>query len=313
MPVSIEHTEFYFDSQAKDAKIRARTWLSNASAPKAVVQLVHGMAEHIDRYDEFSRFLADRGFAVCGHDHLGHGKSVTDDELLGHMPMKHGKDILIEDVHALNNIISKRYAELPYFIFGHSMGSFVTRCYLARYGKGLSGAVICGTGNPPCALSGAGNALCHAIGAFQGANHRSRLVDGLAAGGYNKAIDNPRTSVDWLSHNTDNVDAYLADERCGFMFSVGAYAALTSATKEAASKNCVASYPKDLPLLYVAGEHDPVGECGKGVRAATKLAQDAGVKDIEVKLYPNMRHEILNEDSKAEVMDDIASWMEKRI
>lgn len=311
--MSIESTEFYFDSQAKDTKIRARTWLSNANAPKAVVQLVHGMAEHIDRYDEFARFLAARGFAVCGHDHLGHGKSVTDDELLGHMPMKHGKDILIEDVHALNNIISKRYAELPYFIFGHSMGSFVTRCYLARYGKGLSGAVICGTGNPPCVLSGTGNALCRAIGFFQGANYRSKLVDGLAAGGYNKAIDNPRTSVDWLSHNADNVDAYLADEHCGFMFSVGAYAALTSATKEAARKNCVASYPKDLPLLYVAGEHDPVGECGKGVRAAAKLAQDAGVKDIEVKLYPNMRHEILNEDSKAEVMDDIASWMERRI
>ena len=229
------------------------------------------------------------------------------------MPMKGGADILIADVDSLRKHPSTRYPGLPYFIFGHTMGSFVTRCYLARYGEGLAGAILCGTGNQPAALSAGGNALCHLIGVIKGSDYRSKLIDNLAAGGFNNAIDNPRTAVDWISHNKENVDAYLADGRCGFMFSAGAYAALTSLTREAVSKACVNAYPKGLPLLYVAGEEDPVGDCGKGVRAAAKLARSAGLDDVQVKLYPHMRHEILNEDDKAQVMEDVASWIEERM
>ena len=311
--MTVESTGLTFDSLQPDTKINARIWKDDSVEPIAVVQLVHGMAEHIDRYDGFARSLASRGFVVCGHDHIGHGGSVSSKEHWGHMPMKGGKDILIADVDMLRKMMSVRYPGLPHYIFGHSMGSFVTRCYLARHGQGLAGAICSGTGNQPAMLSAAGNALCHIIGVFKGATHRSKLVDGMAAGGFNDAIENPRTDVDWLSHNKENVDAYLADERCGFMFSVGAYAALTSMTHEAVTKSCVAAYPKDLPLLYIAGEQDPVGECGKGVRAAAKLAQDAGMTDVSVKLYPNMRHEILNEDDKDCVIDDVASWMQARL
>lgn len=302
-----------FSSADKASTINAKLWIDADVQPKGIIQLVHGMAEHIDRYDEFARYLASHGFVVCGHDHIGHGGSVEDSSQLGHMPMAGGADILVSDVDKLRCVVAERYAELPYFIFGHSMGSFVTRCYLARHGQGLSGAILCGTGNQPAALSAAGNALCHAIGALRGSDYRSKLVDSLAAGGFNNAIENPRTAVDWISHNKDNVDAYLADGRCGFMFSVGAYAALTSLTREAVSESCVAAYPKELPLLYVAGEEDPVGECGKNVRAAADLAKSAGVADVQVKLYPHMRHEILNEDGKAQVMADIAGWVEERI
>ncbi len=311
--MSVERETLSFISLDGASDINARFWVDSELTPKGVVQLVHGMAEHIDRYDEFARFLASRGFAVCGHDHIGHGGSVEDSSQLGHMPMKGGADILIADVDSLRKVASSRYPGLPYFIFGHSMGSFVTRCYLARHGEGLAGAILCGTGNQPAALSAGGNALCHLIGVIKGSDYRSKLIDSLAAGGFNNAIDNPRTAVDWISHNKENVDAYLADGRCGFMFSAGAYAALTSLTREAVSKACVNAYPKGLPLLYAAGEEDPVGDCGKGVRAAAKLARGAGLDDVQVKLYPHMRHEILNEDDKAQVMEDVASWIEERM
>lgn len=311
--MSVERETLSFKSFDGTSAINARFWVDGNVEPKGVVQLVHGMAEHIDRYDEFARYLASHGFAVCGHDHIGHGGSVNDSAQLGHMPMKGGAEILIEDVDSLRKAASSRYPDLPYFIFGHSMGSFTTRCYLARHGEGLSGAILCGTGNQPAALSATGNALCHIIGFVRGSEYRSKLIDSLAAGGFNNAIDNPRTAVDWISHSKENVDAYLADDHCGFMFSAGAYAALTSLTHEAVSKQCVNAYPKDLPLFYVAGEEDPVGACGKGVRAAAKLARSAGVADVQVKLYPHMRHEILNEEDKAQVMDDIAAWIEQRI
>lgn len=311
--MSVERETLSFISLDGASDINARFWVDSELEPKGIVQLVHGMAEHIDRYDEFARFLASRGFAVCGHDHIGHGGSVEDSSQLGHMPMKGGADILIADVDSLRKEASTRYPGLPYFIFGHSMGSFVTRCYLARHGEGLAGAILCGTGNQPAALSAGGNALCHLIGVIKGPDYRSKLIDSLAAGGFNNAIDNPRTAVDWISHNRENVDAYLADGRCGFMFSAGAYAALTSLTREAVSKACINAYPKGLPLLYIAGEEDPVGNCGKGVRAAAELARDAGLDDVQVKLYPHMRHEILNEDDKAQVMEDVASWIEERM
>lgn len=311
--MSVERETLSFKSLDGTSDINARFWVDSKREPKGVMQLVHGMAEHIDRYDEFARYLASRGFAVCGHDHIGHGGSVEDSSQLGHMPMKGGADILIADVNSLRKVASSRYPGLPYFIFGHSMGSFVTRCYLARYGEGLTGAILCGTGNQPAALSATGNALCHLIGVIKGSDYRSKLIDSLAAGGFNNAIDNPRTAVDWISHSKENVDAYLADGRCGFMFSAGAYAALTSLTREAVSKACVNAYPKELPLLYVAGEEDPVGDCGKGVRAAAKLARNAGLGDVRVKLYPHMRHEILNEDDKAQVMEDVTAWIEERM
>lgn len=311
--MSVERETLSFKSLDGASDINAHFWVDSELEPKGVVQLVHGMAEHIDRYDEFARFLASRGFAVCGHDHIGHGGSVEDSSQLGHMPMKDGADILIADVDSLRKEASSRYPDLPYFIFGHSMGSFVTRCHLARHGMGLAGAILCGTGNQPAALSAGGNALCHLIGVIKGSDYRSKLIDSLAAGGFNNAIDNPRTAVDWISHNKENVDAYLADGRCGFMFSAGAYAALTSLTREAVSKACVNAYPKGLPLLYVAGEEDPVGNCGKGVRAAAELARDAGLDDVQVKLYPHMRHEILNEDDRVQVMEDVAGWIEERM
>ncbi len=302
-----------FPSADGASTIHARFWMPagpEGSSPHAVVQIVHGMSEHVRRYDDFARFLAGRGFAVCGDDHIGHGASAPPHKR-GCMPAKGGNEVLIADEHTLRGIAQKRFPQAPYVFFGHSMGSFITRCYIARHGEGLAAAVICGTGTVPVPTSRAGNLLARAVCATRGEDHRSALIDSMGAGAYSKAVPGP-TGMEWLSHNADNVQAYLADEECGFMFSVGGYAALTALTAEACSRACAAAVPHDLPLLYIAGDGDPVGNMGKGVRAAAKLARDAGSVDVTCTIYDNMRHEILNERGHEAVYRDVAAWIESR-
>lgn len=291
--------------------IRARFWMPDGTAPRAIVQIVHGMSEHIRRYDDFARFLVGRGYVVCGDDHIGHGASAPAHKH-GCMPAKNGNEVLLADEHTLRGIAAKKFPGVPHVFFGHSMGSFITRCYLGRHGEGVAAAVICGTGTVPVATSRAGNVLARAIAGVRGEDYRSKLLDGLGAGGYGKAVPGP-TGYEWLSHNEKNVADYLADDECGFMFSAGGYVSLTGLTAEACSPACAAAVPHDLPLLYIAGDGDPVGDMGKGVRAAAKLARDAGSTDVTCIIYEHMRHEILNESGHEHVYGDVALWLEQKV
>ena len=316
--VSIDRIEFA--SHDGTSTIRGYTWIPEGVpteggllAPKGVVQLVHGMAEHITRYDEFARFLAQAGFVVAGHDQVGHGDSATRDKW-GCLPAKDGKEVLVEDVHALRGIMEAHVApNTPYVIFGHSLGSFITRAYLARHGDGLAAAVICGTGFVPVATSKAGNALARLIGRVRGEDHKSGLLSSMGVGAYAKAIKDAQTELDWLSYRKENVDAYIADDACGFPFSAGGYATVTSLTAEVCDLVCCTKVPKSLPLLYVAGDGDPVGSMGEGVRASAELARQAGSTDVTVIIYEHMRHEILNEDDRGKVMADILAWIEEKL
>ena len=307
-----------FPSADGASTIHARLWKPDScangsgAAPRGIVQVVHGMSEHIRRYDEFARFLVGRGYAVCGDDHIGHGASAPPHKR-GCMPAKDGNEVLIADEHELRGLVAQQFpAETPYVFFGHSMGSFITRCYLGRHGEGLAAAVVCGTGTIPIAVSKAGHAVARAVSAVRGEDHRSKLLDSMGAGGYSKKVPGP-TGLEWLSHNKDNVRAYLDDEECGFMFSAGGYASLTALTAEACSRSCAQNTPNDLPLLYIAGDGDPVGDMGRGVRAAAKLAKDAGCSDVTCKIYEQMRHEILNEKGRGTVFEDVADWLDSRI
>jgi alpha-beta hydrolase superfamily lysophospholipase len=303
-------------------QIHARIWWPAGLArgengalprPRGIVQIVHGMAEHISRYDSFARFLAGNGYLVCGHDQLGHGKSVRDRSQWGCLPPKTGKDILIQDIHDLRGIVSARCAPgTPYFVFGHSMGSFETRVYISRHAEGLAGAIICGTGYVDPKTSAAGNAMARLICRLRGADHISGMLHSMADGAYAKAIPDAKSPFDWLSHNRDNVNAYIADPACGYMFSAGGYATLTSLTQEACSPACAQAVPNGLPLLYMAGAEDPVGDNGKGVTTSFKMAQRAGASDAQLKLYPNMRHEILNETGRQAVYTDVLNWLVAR-
>ena len=286
--------------------------MEESARPRGIFQIVHGMAEYIDRYQHFAQFLTDNGFVVCGADHIGHGKSISSKDDLGHFPIGNGADVLIEDVHALRQKVASVFGpEIPYVLFGHSMGSFVVRAYITRH-HDVSACVICGTGQQPQMVSKAGNALCRVLAKVKGDHHQSALVDGMAAGGYWKRLDNPRTHLDWLSIDEDNVNRYIDDPQCGFMFTVGGYAGVTKLTDLAADPKLALRVPDELPLYFIAGGLDPVGDNGKGVLAAAKQYRAAGVKTVDVNLYDGYRHEILNEEISSQVMNDIDSWLTKQ-
>lgn len=318
-------TEFTFDSADGQSQVRAVLWvplsMERADAvfgepelgcfkPRGVVQLIHGMAEHIDRYDDFARFLADAGYLVAGHDHIGHGDTAGAPERRGVIDAEGGADAMIEDAQMLRLLVSQQVASgTPYFIFGHSMGSLVLRSYLPRYGSGLAGAIICGTANEPVAVSRAGNLAARAIARVRGDDYRSNLLHALADGAYSRAIKDARTPFDWLSRDPAVADAFMADERCGFLFGAGAYATLTELAHRANDPATYRDTPHDLPLLFVSGDADPVGKCGRAVAAAAESMEAAGAEELTLRLFPGMRHEILNELGKQEVYDFVLNWI----
>lgn len=304
---------------SKDGKstIRALLWTPEAldGAPRAIVQLVHGMSEHIERYAGFAEVLCENGFVVCANDHIGHGKSAASDAELGHMPLEVGEDVLVEDVHALRNTVQESMAQkypdttIPYVIFGHSMGSFVARVYLTRHAEGVVAAIICGTGQQPKAMAKAGGIVTRLIAKFKGETYRSAFADSLGAGGYGKQIKDARTNLDWLATDPEVVDEYIADPQCGQMFSVGAYAVVADLVSDAINPTLAKQIPVDLPMFFIAGAGDPVGEFGEGVKRAVQEYKDAGIKDVEVKIYDGARHEILNESIKGTVHSDILAFL----
>ena len=301
---------FYFDSHAPGSRIHAVRWFPEGQ-PRAILQITHGMVEHMGRYDAFAQWLAGQGFLVTGHDHLGHGDSVHSREDLGFFAEKDANGTVLADVHRLTEITKGAYPGLPYFLLGHSMGSFYARQYICQHGEELDGAIIMGTGCQPKLLVTAGKLLTALVAALKGWRHRSKLVTAVAFGSYNKRFEPVRTPKDWLTRDEAIVDAYIADQRSGFVFTLNAYHAMFTGIGRLYDKTLLARMPKDLPLFFVAGEEDPVGDFGKGVRRAARMCRDAGVKMVDLKLYPKDRHEILNELDRQTVYEDLLRWMEE--
>ena len=279
---------------------------------RAVVQLSHGMVEFIDRYKPLAESLAARGIAVTGNDHLGHGGSIRTKADYGYFAQPDGNRALLDDLHRMTEFAKQRWPGVPYFLLGHSMGSFYARQYLCEWGSELEGAIILGTGFQPKALVQLAKGVCRVQAALFGWQHRSKLVERLSFAGYNNGLEG-RTTHDWLNRDAAEVDKYLADERCTFTFTVNAYYSMFSGILRLHDPAFVAQVPKDLPLLFLAGDADPVGERGKGVERAVQSLRDAGVRNIEVKFYPGARHELLVETNRQEVFADIAGWIEKQL
>ena len=311
----INREELRFPSADGRSTIRALVWwpaLAAGTRARGVVQVIHGMAEHVERYDALARLFASCGFVVCGDDHAGHGASCDPDGY-GCLPARGGAEALVADEHTLRRLVTERMgSDAPYLLLGHSLGSYIARVYLAEHGEGLSGVVLSGTGTLPVAVSWAGHALARLICAVRGEKYRSKLLDGMGVGAYARAVPGP-SGCEWLSHNEKNVATYVADPRCGFMFSAGGYAAVTKLTARACSLAWARRAPHDVPLLFVSGAEDPVGDNGRGVRAAAELARRAGQKHVDVHIYEGMRHEIFNEDDGGRVMADVLSWVEERL
>ncbi len=309
----VEKREFTYDSGDGKTKIHAISWSPEDKPILGVLQIIHGMVEYIDRYDEFARFLADRGMVVVGNDHLGHGKTAASQEDYGFFHETDGNQIVLKDIHQLKKLTRAQYPKIPYFMLGHSMGSFLVRQYLCLLGSGIDGAIIMGTGTQSPTLLRLGKAICWIEGKLLGWHHRSRLVDSFAFGGYNKRFQPCRTRYDWLTKDTKIVDAYAADERCTFRFTVNGYFNLFTSIEEAAAQENLQRMPKKLPILFASGAEDPVGDFGKGVEEVRRRFKAVGMEDLTWILYENDRHEILNETDRSKVYQDLYAWLYVRI
>lgn len=277
------------------------------SALRGIVQISHGMCEHIDRYLPFFRFLASEGFVVCGNDHLGHGKSCQDSAHLGYFAPEKGYQYLIEDLHRITLQLQQRYPDLPVFLFGHSMGSMIARLYLSKYSSLLHGVVLCGTAGPNPA-SKAGMLLCRKIIASKGPMAHSSQLYKLIFGSYNRRYDHPKTEFAWLSRDDEMVNAYIADPLCGFEFTASAYLDLLCLQYYCNTRLWYKTLDQNLPMLMISGSMDPVGNYGKGIMQIERQLTKAGIHDLTVWLYPQARHELLNETNRDEVMRDVLSW-----
>lgn len=304
--------DFYFQSSTGRTSIHALKCVPD-SKPRAVVQIAHGIAEHIDRYRPFMEFLADKGFVVAGNDHLGHGKSIRVPEEQGFFAEKDGWWRVVDDMDKLHDIISNEYPELPYVLFGHSMGSFLTRTYLIKHPDKYDGVILSGTGHQSPVLVLGGNAAASVMAKLNGAMGDGAKLDSLAFGTYLNKIENPRTKFDWLSRDTEQVDKYIADPLCGFVGKIGLYRDMMQGIKFITDKKNIAQMNKEKPVYFMSGDGDPVGDYGKGVERAYKAFCDAGLHDVFMRLYPGGRHEMLNETNKEQVYQDILSWLNEKI
>lgn len=300
---------FRYKSSDGVHKINGYRWLPEQGEYLGIVQIVHGMVEYVDRYDSFARFLCDNGYIVVGEDHLGHGHSVNSESEWGYFGKQNGFDYIIKDLHSLHKKQVKEFPDIPYFFLGHSMGSFLTRIYISKYGDSLSGAIIMGTGNQPPALAWFGKMLASLIESVKGPKFRSKLINNMAFGSYNRNIRSPRTPYDWLTKDQSIVDAYMKEPRCTFIFTISAYKELFDGVMYVGKKSNISKTPSNLPLLLTSGAQDPVGGLGKGVIHVYDMYKAAGVDDISIKLYDDDRHEILNETDRELVYQDILSWL----
>ena len=307
-------TEFTFLSTDGKTQLHGMRWEPEGGSVRAVLQICHGVAEHIARYDAFARYLNGLGIAVVGHDHLGHGLSLPE----GGTPVYFGEgntwNTVVDDIYVLHQRIRLRYPDVPLCIMGHSMGSFLTRTYLIRYPGTVKAAVIMGTGWQPKAVIAGGMSVAKAVGAVVGENGTSDLVTNLAFGAYNKLFAPNRTSCDWLSADEDNVDTYMADPLCGADATVGLFRQMLLGIRFNQKLSNLRQMDPRIPVLFVAGEKDPVGDCGNGVRQTYQEFRRAGVQDCTLKLYPGLRHEILNEKAQQQqIFEDIGQWLTSKL
>lgn len=280
--------------------------------PKAVLQIVHGIAEYIERYDDFAGFLNGLGYVVVAEDHMGHGQTVGTEGTQGYF--EGGWFTAVSDSYALLRKTKAEYPQIPYVLFGHSMGSFMARTILEVYpDSGIAAAVICGTGWQPRAILPGAIGICQLACKKVGEKNTSDTLQNMVFGGYNKRVEHPRTEFDWLTRDAKVVDAYIAHPSCGFTATTGLLRDLLTGIRFIEQKQKLAKMNKDLPVLFIAGGDDPVGNYGKGVTRAAEEFRKAGMKHVACRLFPLGRHEILNEINRREVYDFTAKWLGEQL
>ncbi len=273
-----------------------------------IVQISHGMTEHIQRYREFANILVNAGYIVVGNDHLGHGKTSDLGGKDGYFGKKGSHQYILSDLKNLFDETKKRYGNLPYFMFGHSMGSFFARVFCFTYNSLPDGLIISGTGGPN-SLGVVAMRLADIQIALKGDVSYSKMLNDLIFKNFCLKIPEPRTSMDWLTRNTEIVDTYMADKKCTFSFTTSALLELFTINNKANNLKNIRKTPKTLPIIILSGEEDPVGMFGAGVVETYEMYKKAGILDLTIKLYPQARHELHNELNKEEVFSQLLSWI----
>ena len=285
-----------FRSSDGKTDIHVLLWIPEGEV-RGVLQIAHGMCEFAERYDGFAAFLAEHGYVVCANDHLGHGKSVTDEQQLGFFREKDGDGALIRDMRRLHVIMKKKYPDIPYFMLGHSMGSFLVRQYMEMYGQVLDGVIVMGTGSYPRAVIRFGKGLCRCRAMMKSWHYRSHLIE----------------TYDWLSRDENIVDRFASNPLDTFAFTVNGYYSMFSAIEKAQHRKRIARIPKDLPILLVSGTMDPVGNFTEGVKTAYEDMKKAGISDVQLRFFEGDRHEILNETDCEEVYQYLLGWLDAHL
>ena len=301
--------DIWFDSKGA-GKIHGCCWTPEGEA-KAVVQIVHGIAEFVERYDTFANYLTELGFVVVAEDHMGHGQSINGEGIQGYF--HGGWFTAVEDTMQLMKDTMADYPGVPYILFGHSMGSFMARTILCKYpDSGISAAIICGTGWQPTFALPALIKVVESICKKTGETLPNEKLQGMVFGSYNNKVEHPRTAYDWLSRDAKIVDAYIDHPLCGFTASCGLLREMMKGIYYIQQPKHLAAMRKDLPVFFIAGGDDPVGSYGKGIHQAAEAFRKAGMQDVKVRIYPLCRHEILNEINKEEVFEDVVEWIREK-
>ncbi len=288
-------------------EIYVHTWIPSGT-PAAIVQIAHGMAEHISRYDEFASFLNQNGILVVGNDHAGHGKSIGENAMKGYFGERDGWRLLVEDMRRLHNETAALYPDVPYILFGHSAGSFLARAYAAQYGKDIAAFIFSGTAgkNPAIPI---GRLIAKLEVLRNGHAKPSKLLDKMSFGTYNKSFKPTRTAFDWLSRDAAEVDAYVKDPLCGFVFTAEGMLDVLNVLDFVSGVGWAKNVPQ-VPVLLLSGSEDPVGMRGKGVMEVYAWLKETG-HSVGCRLYKGFRHEILNEKNRNEVYQDILSFINR--
>ncbi len=302
---------FSFETPDRE-KIFVYKWLPDNEI-KAVVQIAHGMAEHARRYEEFAKFLTDNSIAVYANDHRGHGNTAGDLDKLGYFADKNGWELVLKDMNRLTHIIKQEHPDKPIFLLGHSMGSLFARAYMVKYPNEISGVILSGTSGEGGLLVSLGKTIAKLQGTFTHPKKQSQLLNDMTFKDYNKAFKPAKTDFDWLSRDEKVVQDYINDPYCGQVVSNRFYYDMLSLIQFINKDSSYTNAPKDMPVLMFSGENDPVGNFGKGVKKVYNKYKKAGVKDITLKLYPEGRHEMLNETNRSEVYNDVLQWINSKI
>lgn len=308
----IKKEEFKFDSRDGKTKLHAVRWVPEGKV-LCILQIVHGMAEHMERYEAIAQFLGEKGILVTGEDHLGHGKSISPDGISGYFCLQDPATVVVRDVHRLKKMTQQEYPGIPYIILGHSMGSFIFRNYLLKYGTGIQGAIISGTGMHTSFETKASLLLASLQGMLFGQEYVAKALSRMAFGNYNQKIPNARTEYDWLTTDDSSVNAYIEDPLCGFTFTVNGFKTLLTLLDRISRKEKLKAMPVELPVHFIAGAQDPVGDYGQAVKKVFDSFKEAGMKFVTMKIYEGCRHEVLNEKIKYQVYEDLYSWIIDRI